>query len=642
MDEHDSDDRRLLATVAALGPRAPDSTLRPAPGAAFDDALRSLPPVSLGDEARGDARGERLTPHEELGEGGMGRVLAATQHSLQRAVAVKVLRDADPARRAALLHEARITGRLEHPNIVPVHALGVDAQGDPVMVMKRIEGASLRALLQDASHPGWSPLDARHEDRVSAQVSVLLQVCDALSYAHAQGVVHRDVKPENVMVGPFGEVYLLDWGVALDLTAPQGDHAIVGTPAYMAPEMVDGDPARVSPRTDVFLLGATLHEVLTDAPRNAGDGLATALRAARRVAPVTYPHAVPADLAALCNDATARDPDARPASPEVFAARLREHLRHRDSRALSDDAAATLRDAQEAGAAWPRAQWERAVMRGRAGFSEALARWPENPDAADGLRRTYDALVRRALDDDLPALARARYRAWPDADPALGARIEASEANAAARRALAQQADALSRDLDPAAVKRGYAVTMAALTAIAAVITGAVLVLGGPTGRPPPLRALLVIDCAVIAFAGALLAATRRRVLANRLGARLAIVVMSSLTGLLLADGVSVALGADIYAATPLRYLLLAVGFATVSTQGLRAFWITAALCVATALASAAWPSAMNAVVAAGTALVAASVAAMVVTGRLRADALSAARLASGGDPSAPGTTARA
>lgn len=183
---------------------------------------------------------------------------------------------------------------------------------------------------------------------------------------------------------------------------------------------------------------------------------------------------------------------------------------------------------------------------------------------------------------------------------------------------------------------------MAALTTLAAGVTLAVLVLGGPSGTPPPVRALLVIDVAVLTFAAALIAAMRRRVLSNRLGARLAVIVLCSLGGMLAADGVSLALGADIFAATPLRYLLLAVGFATVSTQGLRAFWVTAALCVATALGSAAWPSSMNALVAAGTALIAASVVAMVITGRLRSDGVSAARPRSAGDPSGPGTTASA
>jgi hypothetical protein len=639
MDERDSDDRRLLATVAALGPHAPDSTLRPAPGAAFDETLRSLPPVHLDAEGRA-ARGEALTLHEELGVGGMGAVYAATQRSLLRGVAVKVLRDGDPAHRAALLHEARVTGRLEHPNIVPVHALGVDPSGAPVMVMKRIEGASLGALLHDPAHPGWSPLDARHGDRTEAQLSVLQRVCDALSFAHDKGVVHRDVKPENVMVGPFGEVYLLDWGVALDLAAPQGDRSIVGTPAYMAPEMVDGDPAKVTPRTDVFLLGATLHEMLTGHPRHTADGLMEVLRAARRASPVDYPPELPADLASLCNDATSRDPAARPDSVEAFRARLVEHLRHRDSLALSGAAATSLHEALTSEPPWPRERWERAVMGARASFAEALARWPENRAAAGGLRRTFDALVRRALDDELPALARARYGAWPDADPSLGPLVEACEERAAARRSLTHRAEALSRDLDLTAVKRGYALAMAVLTTLAAGVTVAVLVLGGPTGTPPPVRALLVIDGAVLACGAGLIAVMRRRVLGNRLGARLAVVVLSALGSLLAADAVTLTLGGDIYAATPLRYLLLAVVFGTVSTQGLRAFWVTASLCVATALGSAIWPSAMNALVAAGTALIAASVVTMVVSGRLRSEAVSEGRLRTADDPSARGTIA--
>jgi hypothetical protein len=171
-------------------------------------------------------------------------------------------------------------------------------------------------------------------------------------------------------------------------------------------------------------------------------------------------------------------------------------------------------------------------------------------------------------------------------------------------------------------------------------LTVAVLVLGGPTGNPPPVRALLVIDGVILACGAGLIAAMRRRVLGNRLGARLAVIVMSALGSLLVADAVTLTLGGDIYAATPLRYLLLAVVFGTVSTQGLRAFWVTASLCVATALGSAIWPAAMNALVAAGTALIAASVVTMVVSGRLRSEAVSEGRLRSADDPSAPGTTA--
>ena len=112
------------------------------------------------------------------------------------------LSDGDPSRRASLLHEARITGRLEHPNIVPVHALGVDPTGAPVMVMKRIEGASLRALLHDPAHPGWSPLDARHGDRMESQLSVLQRERGDRNVPTAQlygrVVEHVNVSPEEL------------------------------------------------------------------------------------------------------------------------------------------------------------------------------------------------------------------------------------------------------------------------------------------------------------------------------------------------------------------------------------------------------------------------------------------------------------
>jgi hypothetical protein len=223
-----------------------------------------------------------------LGDGGMGQVLAARQRSLARLVALKRVRPAHATSEteAALLDEGRITGGLEHPNIVPVHALGRDDVGNPVLVMKRIEGTSWRALLDDDAHPAWAPLLAAHGDRTSAHLEVLMRVADAAHFAHARGVVHRDIKPENVMVGSFGEVYLVDWGIAVRVgrTVADGDGAfrIRGTPAYMAPEMIGGDPARVDARTDVYLLGGVLHVILTGRPPNAGQTLTEVCASALR------------------------------------------------------------------------------------------------------------------------------------------------------------------------------------------------------------------------------------------------------------------------------------------------------------------------------------------------------------------------
>ena len=159
-----------------------------------------------------------------------------------REVAVKRLRPEviSPETESALLHEARSTGRLEHPNIVPVHLLDFGDEGRPRLVMKRLEGVAWRELIRQPGHPAWAHLRG---DPLTRHIQILMQVCNAVEYAHSRRVIHRDIKPANVMVGSFGEVYLVDWGIALDLSSHQRGTTpeVAGTPSYMAPEMLEGD-----------------------------------------------------------------------------------------------------------------------------------------------------------------------------------------------------------------------------------------------------------------------------------------------------------------------------------------------------------------------------------------------------------------
>src|SRR5262249_9535023 len=148
------------------------------------------------------------------------------------------------------LEEAKTTGLVDHPGIVPVHALGRDPAGRPILVMKRVEGVSWRQLLDDSTDVAWTTLERPGTDRLAFHLETLMQVCNALAFAHRRGIIHRDIKPSNVMVGEFGEVFLLDWGIACpiqrgagasssDETAPAA--TLCGTPAYMAPEMLSLD-----------------------------------------------------------------------------------------------------------------------------------------------------------------------------------------------------------------------------------------------------------------------------------------------------------------------------------------------------------------------------------------------------------------
>lgn len=216
-----------------------------------------------------DLAGTRYRITAVLGEGGMGTVYEADDTSLNRRVALKVLDLPDDAGELAarLLTEAQVLAQLEHPGVVPVHDVGQALDGRAFYVMKLVQGERLD----------------RHVLRATAlteRLRLFLRICEAMAFAHARGILHRDLKPPNVMVGPFGEVLVLDWGLAKVLDhAPgpseatpmavreggTGSGAVLGTPGYMAPEQAAGRSACVDARADVFSLGAILAFLLRDA-----------------------------------------------------------------------------------------------------------------------------------------------------------------------------------------------------------------------------------------------------------------------------------------------------------------------------------------------------------------------------------------
>jgi serine/threonine-protein kinase len=218
--------------------------------------------------------------HELIGRGGMGAVYRATDRTLQRDVAIKVLPAEVDQREVVrrLEREARVLATLEHPGIVAVHDAGSLSDGRPFYIMRLVRGRRLDD-------------QARQENR-GQRLRRFLAVCDAVSFAHSRGVIHRDLKPSNVMVGEFGEVLVLDWGVAKVASIPEpgadpggdrtDDGVAVGTPGFMAPEQLAGDRATVDTRADVYGLGALLRDLLGTDP------VPTPLRAivARATAPI--------------------------------------------------------------------------------------------------------------------------------------------------------------------------------------------------------------------------------------------------------------------------------------------------------------------------------------------------------------------
>ncbi len=283
----------------------------------------------------------------EIARGGMGVVLAAIEVALNREVAIKMLLPgAVGAERAArrFVEEACITARLSHPGIPPIHQVGELADGRPYLAMKLIRGRTLATILS-AREQRPSSLSVDELDLTALESPGLLhvfeQICHAVGYAHSQGFVHRDLKPANVMVGNFGEVQVMDWGIAKQVGTSDEPCAsaarsgasetqcgqAMGTPQYMPPEQARGEWARVGARADVFALGGILAAVLTGNPPYTGTTPYAVLKRAeaadlgecfaRLDASGTDP-----ELIALAKRCLASDPDARPANGAEIARQI--------------------------------------------------------------------------------------------------------------------------------------------------------------------------------------------------------------------------------------------------------------------------------------------------------------------------------
>ncbi len=356
-----------------------------------------------------------------LGEGGMGVVYRAHQTSVDRPVAIKMIKPhvaTQPEARARFLAEAGVTGDLDHPNIVPIHDLGSDASGALFYAMKQVKG---------------KPWDDRiKEMSLEENLEVLLRVCDALAFAHSRGVIHRDLKPENVMLGDFGEVLVMDWGLAaavrdgaktdrIDQTTALG-----GSPAYMAPEMAEGAADRIGVHSDIYLLGAILFEIATGKPPHTGGGVMECLvNAAQNI---IQPVEADDELVAVARKAMATDPTDRYPSAKEFQKSVRDCQSHLQSIELAKYARDTFTNARNTG------DYEK-FADARAAYRDALKLWDGNRQAREGeaeVRRAYaeTALKRGDLDLALSLLPAEDTALEPLRERVLEAKAEAEKRRA--------------------------------------------------------------------------------------------------------------------------------------------------------------------------------------------------------------------
>ena len=457
-----------LADFAQTIAANPNSTIEPS--RARSDALGRIALEGLGEQRRDRGVAGGLEVGATIGEGGMGVVRSAVQRSLGRKVAVKTLKG--PAKTEAatlrLLREAWVTGSLEHPNIVPVYDLGLDDDGSPIIVLKHIEGVEWASLMHDAAQ-----VEKRFgaTDLLEHNLRILVQLCNAVSLAHSRGILHRDLKPENVMVGRFGEVYLVDWGIAVSLVEdPTGrlplakqSQEIAGTPSYMAPEML-GAVGVLSERTDVYLLGAILHEILTGKPPHHGPSF-RAIVASILLSKFTYPLDVPPELAEIAKKAMSQKAEDRFASADELRLRLEWYLRHRGSLALAVQATRRLDEMRELlvrskrseKSDLPEAVRDRVYhlfAEARFGFRQAIEACPDTEAARPGLRSAIETIVTFELESGTVEAAAAALAELSDPPKELAARVAEGMRARDARRAEIARLERLEAELDPATGRR--------------------------------------------------------------------------------------------------------------------------------------------------------------------------------------------
>lgn len=302
----------------------------------------------------------RLQVVGEIGRGAMGYVHAARDTALGRNVAVKKMDPAalhNPILLGRFKAEAQITAQLDHPGIVPVYGLSSDARGVPSYSMKLIRGQTLTAFLDVAAAVYRSGARPDEDHDLNARLNVFVQTCNAVAYAHARGVLHRDLKPDNVMLGAFHEVLVVDWGVAKLIGASEetlegmpsstgGDGTelgtVIGTPHYCSPEQARGENATLTAASDQYALGLILYELvtLTRALRGKTSYLVLLKASAGDTAPMRHVAGatLPRELVAIVNRATALEPADRYPSVEALADDVRRYLRDEAVLAAPDTA----------------------------------------------------------------------------------------------------------------------------------------------------------------------------------------------------------------------------------------------------------------------------------------------------------------
>lgn len=367
----------------------------------FSEKPAAKPPRGMSQPPPASVRAHTTFEYgEQIGQGGMGIVFRAREQSLKRQVAIKQLSAMLPDKdqfKNAFRAEAVVTGRLAHPNVVPIYGM-IDTKQELAIIMKLIGGRTLMELIRPKDDEQARDASTWNLDR---KIEILIAVCNAVSFAHSKQIIHRDIKPGNIMVGEFGEILLLDWGLAMSVTQAKEENdlqelrhkselsGLEGSLYYMPPEMLNAEGEKLGTRTDIYLLGACLYEIISGIPPHAARRKAVFIDKDSEYVP-PLPERVDPELKEICRVAMRREVDERYPTARDFQQALLAYLDHGRSRSACRAAEALLRSARKQvndglghdGRSELYDLFAGAVY----GFGNALAMYPANEEARQGER----------------------------------------------------------------------------------------------------------------------------------------------------------------------------------------------------------------------------------------------------------------
>ncbi|WP_372367428.1 tetratricopeptide repeat protein [Candidatus Uabimicrobium sp. HlEnr_7] len=345
----------------------------------------------------------------EIARGGMGVVYKGCQNSLRREIAIKKIINDNQNNRNKFLCESIVTAHLDHPNIVPVHELAQNENGETFLAMKLVGGREWKQIL----YPKNDNSQAKKYDTL-AHLNVLLNVCNAIAYAHSKEIVHCDLKPSNVMVGEFGEVLVMDWGIAVEIGEKHRGLTVhktmidgpMGTPYYMPSELASGHGMEIGPWTDIYLLGGILYEILMRTPPHKGHTM-TAIFAAIMGQQPKFSDDIPQELQQICLKALSKNIKDRYQSVDEFSKAIQKYLQHRESLIISQKAKNTLQKcltSNKQNSDLLYSDFAQSV----AGFEQALQLWSGNENAQLGKEQARIEYAKVALKQQDFGLAQAQ------------------------------------------------------------------------------------------------------------------------------------------------------------------------------------------------------------------------------------------